>query len=84
MFEPDYGEKDAGGNAVPPDAWCGHMFTEQEKQTLIAGGTVAASDFVSQKNTTFSASVRFGREGGRMRIIPDFGSKPKGRARARK
>ncbi|UAJ81708.1 type IA DNA topoisomerase (plasmid) [Leifsonia sp. ZF2019] len=84
MFEPDYGEKDADSTAVPPDAWCGHRFTEQEKQTLLTGGAVTASDFVSQKNTTFSASVRFGREGGRMRIIPDFGSKPKGRARGRR
>lgn len=71
-FAPQFGNTDADGNDVPPASWCGHVFTTDEIDALTSGGTVAATDFVSGKGASFSATVRFGREKGQMKIIPEF------------
>lgn len=77
VFEPQFGNTDADGNDVPPAAWCQHTFTAEESSTLAEGGTVTASDFVSGKGNSFTATVRFGREKGQMKIIPEFAARPK-------
>ncbi|WP_231924925.1 DNA topoisomerase [Microbacterium sp. TPU 3598] len=77
VFEPQFGDTDADGNAVPPAAWCQHTFTAEEAATLTGGGTVTATDFVSGKGNRFTATVRFGREKGQMRIIPEFAPRAK-------
>lgn len=76
-FEPLFENTDSNGNEVPPKAWCGHVFSPDETAALIRGESVSASDFVSGKGTVFAASVRFGEERGRMKIIPEFAPRPK-------
>ncbi|MFJ8896781.1 DNA topoisomerase [Leifsonia sp. NPDC102414] len=75
--KPWVGFKPEFSSDLPPDAWCQHTFTETEKETLLTGGTVSATDFVSQKGKPFSTTVRFGNEGGQRKIIPDFGATPR-------
>lgn len=77
VFEPQFGSTDADGNAVPPASWCQHTFTAEETEALAGGGTVTASDFVSGKGNRFTATLRFGREKGQMKIIPEFAPRPK-------
>lgn len=72
----------------PPKAWCEHVFTPEERKKLAAGQSVKITDFVSGKARTaadesgdppktFTASVEWKTEGGRKKIVPDFGG-PKG------
>lgn len=84
VFEPRFGNTDADGNDVPPAAWCQHTFTADEIATLTGGGTVTASDFVSGTGNRFTATVRFGREKGQMKIIPEFAPRPKTGAAAQR
>lgn len=67
-----FGRADTTGKVQVPDSWCGHIFTAAEKRTLAGGGKVDATDFVSKLGKPFSASVTFGDEGGRKKIIPAF------------
>ena len=58
---------------LPPKSWSGHDFTQEEIDTLMAGGEVFARDFVSNRTGFFySASIRYGEVNGRMQIIADF------------
>jgi len=77
VFEPRFGNTDAAGNDVPPEVWCRHAFTAEEIESLTNGGTVTATDFVSSKGARFTATLRFGREKGQMKIIPEFLPRPK-------
>lgn len=76
-FKADFSAKtDSAGNQQPPAAWCGHVFTDAEKKTLVDGGKVFADDFKSQKSKRdFACTVRFAEEDGKpgKRIIPEFG-----------
>lgn len=70
-----FGAVDANGQALPPDAWCGHKFTAEEKRKLADGQKIFADDFVSKKGKAFSATLHFGVEDGKgdgKRIIPEF------------
>jgi DNA topoisomerase-3 len=57
-----------------PDSWCGHDFTDEEKETLENGGTVMLDGCLSKKGNIFSCEVSYGtREDGSKGIIPNFG-----------
>lgn len=68
-----FGAVDANGREMPPKSWCGHTFTADETSKLAAGEKIFCDDFVSKKGKTFAATIRFGEEDGRMKIIPEFG-----------
>ena len=68
-----FGKKGADGKPLPPSQWGGHKFTQDELDTLAAGGKVFANDFVSRKTgKNYETTVRFGESGGEHRIIPSF------------
>lgn len=49
-----------GGGKGVPDAWCGHTFTDVEKQTLTGGGAVTIHDAVSKKTgNKFSCKLTY-------------------------
>ncbi len=62
-----------------PEEWCGHKFTEEERDLLEMGQKVEITDAVSKKTgKTFSCMVHWGEQEGRdgqtrMGIIPEFG-----------
>jgi DNA topoisomerase-3 len=68
------GRRDASGAAQPPTEWCSHVFTPEEIQTLAAGGSVEASDFVSKQGNPFQCKVWFkeAKAGEGKKIVPDF------------
>ena len=68
-FKADFGDS---STAKVPDEWCQHKFTEDEKMILESGVELECHDFVSKKGKTFSAKIRWGEEGGRKKIIPNF------------
>lgn len=70
-----FGRRDATGAVLPPRQWCSHTFTDAELRTLIEGGTVEASDFISRKTRKrFRAKVTFRAEkpGESKKLIADF------------
>ena len=56
-----------------PNSWCGHVFSEVEKTTLLAGNSVEIKGAKSSKGKTFDCWVTFSKdENGVRRIIADF------------
>lgn len=56
-----------------PDKWCGHTFTDEEKEQLEAGLSIFIEGFVSKKGNTFDANVSYTEgEDGKKRIVPEF------------
>lgn len=56
-------ENSSGGSNTPniPDTYCRHKFTDEEKESLLAGLPIEASDFYSEKKQkTFSAKLKYG------------------------
>lgn len=81
-FKPDFGpRKDEKGRPVPPDSWCQHTFTAEEKEKLSNGESIYADDFVSKKEAgkknpkTFDCSLSFQEENGQMKLVPAFKKK---------
>ena len=59
-----------------PDEWCGHKFTDEEKNSLEAGLEVYIEGCVSKKGNAFSCNVKYGeRDNGTKGIIPLFDKK---------
>jgi DNA topoisomerase-3 len=72
-----FGRRDANGAQLPPRQWCSHQFTAKEIATLMAGGSVTASDFVSPKAKTrkpFTCTLTFAekQKGEGRQLIPTF------------
>lgn len=69
-----FGAIDANGVVLPPSLWCKHTFTDTEIAALLAGQSVEASDFVSQKGNSFACKVSFKevKPGEGKKIVPDF------------
>lgn len=61
------------GTNEPPQSWCSHTFTPEEKRKLADGETISVSGFVSKKGRTFDAKVSWKEEGGAKKIVPAFG-----------
>lgn len=60
-------------NSIPA-SWAGHTFTQEEIDILNNGGKIYVQDCVSSKSQkTFSCTLSWGEEGGRKKLIPDFG-----------
>ncbi len=56
-----------------PTSWCGRRFTAAEKDALLAGRSIARSDWRSEKTgNTFACTVSW--DAGARKIVPDFGS----------
>lgn len=56
-----------------PDAWCQHVFTDDEKALLECGQTVDIEGAISKKGNIFSCSVKWDKnDSGNMAIIPIF------------
>lgn len=61
---------DASAGGVPK-AWCGHTFTEEERQSLESGCEVFVNNLVSKKTgNTFSAKLTFDKN--ENKIVPHF------------
>lgn len=58
-----------------PDSWCGHEFTDEEKEILAGNGTVYLQDCISRGGKSFACTVKWDMQDGRKKIIPDFPSK---------
>ena len=67
------GAKDDGKIRIP-DSLCQHQFTEDEKQSLEAGLSVHADDFVGKSGNKFSADVHYGQnpQTGKMGLVFEF------------
>lgn len=58
---------------VVPNEWCGHVFTDEEKEDLRAGNKIYVDDCVSKKTGGyFSCLLVFGEDNGRKKIMPIF------------
>ena len=57
-----------------PDSWCSHVFTDEEKMILEAGGEVEITDAVSNRTkNSFACTVTYGEnDKGKMAIITNF------------
>ncbi|WP_311245240.1 MULTISPECIES: DNA topoisomerase [unclassified Microbacterium] len=70
------GARDARGQQMPPEAWCSHEFTIDERSDLMAGRKVYVPDFVSPRTgKTFGATIHFGppKRGAKVKkIIAEF------------
>lgn len=57
-----------------PDQWAKHVFTDEEKATLEAGGEIKVTDTISKAGDPFSALLTYGTEKGesKKKIIPNF------------
>lgn len=75
-FKPDFTpRKDAKGQDLPPEVWCGHQFTIEERADLMAGNKVYVDDCVGRNKKRFAATVHFGidrKKGKSKRIIAEF------------
>ena len=58
-----------------PDYWCGHQFTDEEKEILSNNGNVYLQDCTSKGGKSFACTVKWDMKDGRKKIIPDFPSK---------
>lgn len=72
-----FGKLGADGKALPPSSWGGYTFTQEELDTLAAGGKVYSDKFVSKaKKKNYETTVRFGvpktPAGSSAKIIPAF------------
>lgn len=71
------GKPDASGRQMPPEEWCSHSFTVEERSDLMAGKKVYVPDFVSPKTgKVFGGTIHFGpaKRGSKLKkIIVEFG-----------
>lgn len=59
-----------------PAIWQGHVFTDEEIETLNNGGSIELYDCVSKKDgRKFSCILRFGTKDGKKKLVPDFSRK---------
>lgn len=62
-----------GGSSGVPNAWCGHTFTEDEKNMLEAGCALKITDAVSKRTgKTFSCTLEYKNQDGKMSLVPTF------------
>lgn len=61
-------------NESIPNEWSGHVFTDEEYDTLQKGGTIYIPDAISKKNgKPYSCVLSFSEVEGKKRLIPNFG-----------
>ena len=61
------------GHVNFPKSWLQHVFTEEEKNDLLAGRSIAVSDCISKKGIKFSCNLMYEDDGtGNYRIMPKF------------
>lgn len=60
----------AGGNDGVPSAWCGHVFTAEEKTKLEAGETIFVEGLKSKAGKVFSANLEYDKKD--KKIVPHF------------
>lgn len=68
------GRRDANGRALPPNQWCGHVFTLVEIDALTSGKSIEVMDCISSNGNTFACMLEFksAKPGEPARIVPDF------------
>lgn len=59
---------EGGTEGGVPASWCGHAFTEEEKELLSAGKRIEAQDFLSKKGKKFKARIHYDSRTGRIRL----------------
>lgn len=52
-----------------PTSWCMHDFTDDEKKTLLSGGTVKVMNFTGKSGRRFKAEVKWDTVNGKIEIV---------------